>query len=96
MNAYALALWASFAALILQTFAAGMGIECYLLRGLPRGRRRLWLTLAGGSLLLALHHGYTLELALRTGLYDLRQAVLAAAAGLCFAYAAVALRRQLA
>ena len=46
------------------------------------------------SLLLALHHGYALELAVRTGLYDMRQAVLAGLVGLLFALGINALRRQ--
>jgi hypothetical protein len=50
--------------------------------------------IAIASLLLALHHGYALELAVRTGLYDMRQAVLAGLVGLLFALGINALRRQ--
>ncbi|HEX6734403.1 MAG TPA: hypothetical protein VF096_06295 [Azonexus sp.] len=96
MNGYELTVWALLVALGTQAFAAGLGIEGCLLRGQAPARRRLWLALAGGSLLLALHHGYTLELALRTGLHDLRQALLAVAAAICLALATAALRRQLA
>ncbi len=94
MNGYAISLWALIAALGCQAFAAGLAVESYLWRGQSPARRRPWLALATGSLLLALHHGYTLELALRTGLHDMRQAVLAALAGACFALGTYALRRQ--
>jgi hypothetical protein len=56
--------------------------------------RRVWLALTAASLLLALHHAYWLELALHTSLYSLRQAVLAAAAGICCALAILAFRQQ--
>lgn len=83
MNNFTLTLAALGLALLAQAMACGLAFELVLRRGLPAGDRGLWSALAGGSLLLGLHHGYTLELALRTGLYDLRQAVLAAlAAGL--------------
>jgi hypothetical protein len=94
MNGYSLAVYALAAALIAQVIAAGLSIECYLLPNQPRPRRRAWLALATASLLLALHHAYTLELALHTSLYDLRQAILAAAAGICLALAVCAFRRQ--
>jgi hypothetical protein len=45
-------------------------------------------------MLLGLHHGYALELALRTGLHDMRQAVLAGLAGIAFAIGCQLLRRQ--
>ncbi|MCL2525106.1 MAG: hypothetical protein FWF20_08970 [Betaproteobacteria bacterium] len=93
MNTYTLTLWALLLAVGLQIFAAGVGVECYLRCAQPTARRRAWLALTGGSLLLALHHAYWLELAVRTGLYDLRQAVLAALAGGCFALAVYAFRR---
>lgn len=96
MNGYELTVWALAAALAGQAYAAGLAIECYLLRGQPAARRRLWLALAVGALLLALHHGYTLELALRTGLHNLRLALLAAGAAACYGLATHALRRQLA
>ncbi|MCL2635594.1 MAG: hypothetical protein FWD50_03050 [Betaproteobacteria bacterium] len=93
MNGYTLTLWAWLAALGSQAFAAGLGIECALLADQPRARRRAWMALTIGSLLLALHHAYSLELALHTGLHDLRQAMLAALAGACFALAALVFRR---
>jgi hypothetical protein len=94
MNGYELSVWALLLALGGQAFAAGLAIECFLLRGQPAARWRIWLALACASMLLALQHGYALELALRTGLHDLRQALLAAVAASCFAIATYALRRQ--
>ena len=93
MNGYTLAVWALAAAFGTQAFAAGLSIECCFLPGLARARRRAWMALSIGSLLLALHHAYSLELALRTSLHDPRQAVLAALAGFCFALAAFVFRR---
>ena len=49
------------------------------------------LSLAG--LLFALHNGYALELAVRTGLYDFRQATLSMLAGLLAAFAVHRFRR---
>ena len=94
MNSYSIALWCLIAALVTQSVAAGLAIEVYLRRGLPRAVRRTWLAIAMASLLLALHHGYALELAMRPGLYDLRQAVLAGLTGLFFALGIYGLRRQ--
>lgn len=93
MSDYALALVALLVALVTQATAAGLAIEIYLRRGLPRAVSRTWLALASGSLLLALYHGYTLELALQSGLYDLRQALLAGLIGICFALGINGLRR---
>ena len=90
MNGYTLTLYALLAAFCAQAFAAAPGIRCCLRRDLPPARRQAGLALAGGSLLLALHHAHTLELAWRAGLYDLRQALLAAAAAICFALGAYA------
>lgn len=94
MNAYLLSLAALAAALIGQAVAAGLATGLFLRKGLPAGPRRSWIALALGGALLTLHHGYTLELALRTGLYDLRQAVLAALVALLFALGTNGLRRQ--
>ncbi len=94
MNPYTLALVFLLFALLGQSLAAGLSIEIYLRKNLPQTISRTWLALAVGSLLLALHHGYTLELALRTGLYDLRQAALAGSIGLLFALGIAGLRRQ--
>lgn len=94
MNPYVLSLWSLAVALIGQSLVSGLCIELYLRKGQPSGLRRAWLSIAIGSLLLALHHGYTVELALRTGLYDMRQAVLAGLTAILFALGAYAIRRQ--
>jgi hypothetical protein len=92
MNAYTLTIGALLVAFTAQIFVAGLGVENWLQDKRPRPRR-LWLALASAALLFALHHGYALELALRTGLYDLRGALLAAGAGICLAFAAYGWRR---
>ena len=94
MDAYALTLLALATAMLTQAIASGVTLELYLRRGQALGMSRIWLAFSVGTLLLALHHGYTLELALRTGLYDLRQAILAALGGVCLAIAAWGLRRR--
>lgn len=94
MSSFSLAVFALAIALIAQAVAAGLATECFLHRGSPSLTRRSWLALAIGSLLLALHHGYVLELALSTGLHDLRQALLAGAAALLSALAVSGLRRR--
>lgn len=94
MSSYSIAQWCLIGALITQSVAAGLSIELYLRRDLPRSVSRTWLAIAIASLLLALHHGYTLELAMRTGLHDMRQAVLAGLTGLFFALGIYGLRRQ--
>ena len=78
MNDYLQCLLALFVALSAQAVVAGLGAKVCLRRGLPLSRRLAWVALAVAGLLLALHHGYTLELATRTGLYDLPRAMLAA------------------
>lgn len=94
MSPYSIAVLSLIGALLTQSIAAGLSIELYLRRHLPRALSRTWLAIAIASLLLALHHGYTLELAMRTGLYDMRQAVLVALTGLFFALGIYGLRRQ--
>ena len=96
MNSYQITLWALAGSLFGHVYAAGIAVEAYLVRGQPVIWRRIWLTFAGSSLLLGLHHGYALELALRTGLHDMRQAVLAGLAAFAFAFAigCQLLRRQ--
>jgi hypothetical protein len=93
MSSYALAVFALAGALIAQAVAAGLATGLFLRKGRPSPARRSWLALAVGSLLLALHHGYALELALNTGLHDLRQALLAAIAALLMALAVSGFRR---
>ncbi len=94
MNAYTLALACGLTGLIAQAYAAGLATELCLRRESSRETRLLWISLAIGALLLALQHGYALELALRTGLYDLRQSMLGALAALLFALAVFLLRRR--
>ena len=94
MNAYTLALACGVTGLIAQAYAAGLATELFLRRESSRETRLLWISLAIGALLLALQHGYALELALRTGLYDLRQGMLGGLAALLFAFAVFVLRRR--
>lgn len=94
MNDFSLALWALAVSLLLQALAAGWATEVFVRRGLPAGWRRSWLALAIAAMLFALYHGYTLELALRTGIYDLRQALLGAASALMWAFGVYGFRRQ--
>ena len=74
MSAYELSLWLTGAAFILQTLVAGLGIEIVLRRDAAPPIRRIALAAAVAALLLSLTQGYALELALRTGIYDLRTA----------------------
>ena len=94
MNSYLVSIFALLLALMTQAGAAGLSMECYLRKDLPRAVSRTWLAMAIGSLLLALHHGYALELAVRTGLHDIRQAVLLALVGIFFGLGAYGFRRQ--
>jgi hypothetical protein len=94
MSSFTLAVFALAIAMVGQAVAASLATECYLDEGQPSLKRRSWLALAIASLLLALHHGYALELALSTGLHDLRQAVLAGCASFLLALAVYGLRRQ--
>lgn len=90
MSPYTAALLALVLALAGQSLAAGLALECALRHSRPTA----WLALALGSLLLALHHGFSLELALWAGIYDLRQAILAALAGALCGGAVLLLRRE--
>lgn len=94
MNPYTLSLWSLAVALVAQSVVAGLSIELFLRRKQSAGLRRAWLAIAIGSLLLALHHGYTVELALRTGLYDMRQAVLAGLTAILLALGFNGIRRS--
>jgi hypothetical protein len=94
MDPYTATLAALVIALVAQSLAAGWGAEMATRRGQPRGERAVWIAFAVAALLSSLHHGYTLELALRTGLFDLRQALLGALSGVLFAAAAWGLRRR--
>ena len=94
MNPYTWTLISLIVALLTQSLAAGWSIELYLRKDLLRPSRRIWLAFALGTLVLALQHGYSLELAMRTGLYDMRQAVMAGLVGVLFALGVYGLRRQ--
>ena len=94
MSSYALTLSALLWALLVQSLATGLATESYLHKGQGDLARRCWLALALASLLFALQHGYALELAVRTGLHDLRQGILAARAATLLALAVVGFRRR--
>ena len=94
MSAYLLTLLALAGALLALSLAAGLATECFLRKELDANARRAWLALALGALLFALHSGYALELAVSTGLHDLRQTVLAVAGGLPLLLAAYGFRRR--
>lgn len=93
MNTYLLSLYFLFVAALSQALIGGFALKSSLQRDLPRERWRLWVALSIGTLLLALHHSYTLNLALQTGLYDFRQAMLVMLAGLATSFAVWQLRR---
>ena len=88
MNSYMLAMLAVLVGLLAQCVAAGLTAEAAL--RLPR--QPVLIALAIGFALLAVHHGYTLELGLRTGLYDLRQSLIGGATSVFFMTAGFALR----
>lgn len=94
MNPYAISLFALGLALVAHSIISGIAFERFFHHSPARGNRQLWLAIAIGSLLLGLHHGYSIELALKTGLYDLRQAVLAGSASQLFVWALLAFNRR--
>lgn len=94
MNAYQFSLIALGLGLLGQSVACGVALECFFHKAQPAASRRRWLLLAVAALLLGLHHGYALELALKTGLYDLRQALLVGCAGLLAALALTGISRR--
>jgi len=93
MSSYTMTLLALLGALIAQSWATGLATERFLRKEQSALARRSWIALAIASLIFALQHGYALELAVSTGLYDLRQAVLAGVASLLLALAVYGLRR---
>ena len=93
MSSYSLALFALLAALLALSFASGLAIELFLRKEQGSLARRSWLALASGALIFALQQGYSLELAVSTGIHDLRQAALSAVAALLLALAMYGLRR---
>jgi hypothetical protein len=94
MNDYTLNLLALSIAIFGQAVACGLSAELALLKSLPGSTRRLWALVAAGAGLLALQHGYTLELAWRIGLFDLRQGLFAAASAALMGLAVFGFRRQ--
>lgn len=94
MNEYSQSLLALLAAFCAQSLVAGLATEVFLRRELANSARHGWLALAVGALLFTLHHGYSLELALRTGLYDLRQAMISGIAAVLLAYAVNQFRKR--
>lgn len=94
MSAYYLSLGALVVALISQSAATGWATDVFLRKQVAKGLRYAWLAMGLAAMLAALYHGYTLELALRTGLYDLRQAVLGAVIALLFALGIYGFRRE--
>lgn len=93
MNDFSLALWALALSLVAQALATGWATGVFLRKGLSGAVRRAWMALAIAAMLLALYHGYTLALALQTGIYDLRQALVGAASALMFALGIYGFRR---
>jgi len=93
MSSYTMSLLALIGALIAQSWTTGLATERFLRKEQSALARRSWMALAIASLIFALQHGYALELAVSTGLYDLRQAVLAGVASLLLALAVYGLRR---
>lgn len=94
MNSYTLTLSILLAASVLQIWTSALAIEGFLRHRQDGGLRRIWLAVAATSMLFALHDGYALELALRTGIYDQRQAILVGLAALTLAFAIHGFRRR--
>ncbi len=94
MNEYAISLLALGIALVGQSVASGLAFERLFHRSPDTAKRKLWLAVAIASLLLGMHHGHTIELALKTGIYDFRQALLAGGSGLLYAYAIAVFSRR--
>lgn len=92
MNPYLLAVLALLFAAIAETSIAWVATERCLQKGGGRRQGLAWLAIALGAGFLALQQGYILELALRTGLYDLRQAILAAIVALFLAFGVYGLK----
>lgn len=94
MNSYALTLTSLLVALVAHVMITWMGIAAYLDKNLKPGQSRSWLAVAIASTIFALHHAYTLELAMSTGLYDMRQAVLVGLAAILLALGVYGFKRQ--
>jgi hypothetical protein len=90
MSAYALTVFCLSFAIVVQTIATLAALRV----ALRPPYRRAWLALTIASSLLALHHGFTLELTSSTGLYDLPRAALAAIVSTLLALGIVGLSRE--
>ena len=95
MNSYLLTIYFLLTAAVCQALIGAFALKSSMKRGLPTDRRRMWAAFSIGALLLALHHGYTLNLAAQTGLYDFRQATLAMLGALATTFAIWQIRRLL-
>ena len=93
MSGYTLTLLALSVALLAQFWATGIATGLFLRKEQSALARRSWLALAIATLIFAVQYVYLLELALSTGLYDVRQAILAACASLVVAAAVHGFRR---
>ena len=93
MSSYSLTLMAWIVALIAQFWATGLATECFLRKEQSALAQRSWMAMALASLIFALQYAYLLELAVSTGLYDVRQAILAAVASLLIAATVYGFRR---
>ena len=94
MSAYSLAVKLMAIAALIQITAAILSTEVLLRKRLDKTQKLYWLALDVGALLFALQSVYALELALRTGLFDLRQSLLSGLISWLFAYAIYQLRKQ--
>lgn len=95
LNPYSLSLIALVVGLFAYALASGLALERALR---PVGRssdRWLWATMGCGALLLGLYQGHSVELALKTGLYDLAQALRTSSAGGLMAIAVYGLTRRI-
>jgi hypothetical protein len=93
MSAYSMTVLALSLAVLAQFWATGVATGNFLRKEQSALARRSWLALAIATLIFALQYVYLLELALSTGLYDVRQAILAAVASLVIAAAVFGFRR---
>lgn len=94
MGAYPLAVLALSFAATAQTVAAWLCYGAHFRLAATARQRYGGLALCLAAAFLALQHGYTLELALRTGLFDLRQALLSALVACLFVLGIFFLRRS--
>ena len=93
MSGHTLSVLALCVALLAQFWSAGVATGQFLRKEQSALAQRSWLALAIATLIFALQYAYLLEMAVSTGLYDVRQAVLAAVASLVIAAAAFGFRR---